>query len=596
MNNVVKSNIASSTGARPASLKQVRQSSAPPDDFEEAVVGVIARLTRYPRDLLTASADLEEDLGIESVKRGEIYAALATRYQLPSPSASPARPVPKTVGDLIELVRSVAAPSPRRKPDAAVDAELFAAPEPTPAAAAPGEMVPAPVAAVDRAVGAPAIKPGAPTSLTRTMSLTNSAISLPRVGEKERQDGTLPPPASGPSSADPPQTNGRGLTHEEAVLHVVRVVAELTRYPMGILTEDANLEDDLGIDSVKRGEILFGLRERLNVSEADVKAAFAAHPPRTIGEIAAALEAASPRHAPPAAVANGHAHETMAEWAEPAVAREALRVAAVDAGTMAALPARASVDARPFANKVAFVTGSGHGLGRTMALRLSQLGATVVINSFYSRERGEETAREIVESGGTAEHIWGSMANPQQLSTMFDAIEDRYGGVDFFVHNASNGVIGPLDQVTESHWDRGFRTNVVGLHQGAYRAAKSMKKRGGGRIIALSSPGAQRTVEYFGCMGPIKAAVESLALYLAVELGEFNVTVNVVSAYAVYGERITNYPDADRLIPYWERLSPDGRLVSAKEVSDTVMFLLSNEAARINGAVLLVDGAASRRM
>ncbi len=102
-----------------------------------------------------------------------------------------------------------------------------------------------------------------------------------------------------------------------------------------------------------------------------------------------------------------------------------------------------------------------------IACQLAQLGARVIINSFYSRSRGEETTAEVNAAGGDAVHIWGLVANSKQLAKIFEEIESRYGYLDLFVQNASNGVIAPLSEVTEEHWEKGFRTNVVGYHQGA---------------------------------------------------------------------------------------------------------------------------------
>src|SRR5262249_50802363 len=162
---------------------------------------------------------------------------------------------------------------------------------------------------------------------------------------------------------------------------------------------------------------------------------------------------------------------------------------------------------------------SGRGLGKVIANQLVDLGARVIINSFFSRERGEEVTTEINRRKGDAIHLWGSVANPKHLTQMFEEIDRRYGGLDFFVQNASNGLIAPLHQITDGHWEKAFRTNVVALHQGALLAAPLMRRRNGGKIVAISSPGAHHHIEHFGCIGPVKAAVESLAIYLAVELG-----------------------------------------------------------------------------
>jgi NAD(P)-dependent dehydrogenase (short-subunit alcohol dehydrogenase family) len=256
---------------------------------------------------------------------------------------------------------------------------------------------------------------------------------------------------------------------------------------------------------------------------------------------------------------------------------------------------QAAPGARPFEGKVALITGSGHGIGRAIALRLGELGARVIVNSFHSRERGEQTAADIQAKGGDARHIWASVAKPESLKAMFEEVGDRYGTLDFFVSNASNGMIAPLEHITFEHWDRAFRTNVIALHQGAMAAARLMRPRGG-RIVTISSPGAHRYVPYFGCMGTVKAAMESLTRYLAIELGPDNIQVNCISAGPIYGELLNKFPEADKLIPYWESLAAGKRLAEEKDLAPFVVFLLSEESHWITGSVLLADSGGTQRI
>ena len=104
----------------------------------------------------------------------------------------------------------------------------------------------------------------------------------------------------------------------------------------------------------------------------------------------------------------------------------------------------------------------------------------------------------------------------------------------------------------------------------------------------------QRYVDYFGCMGPVKAAVECLVRYLAIELGADDIQVNAVAAGPVLGELLDKYPDFDRLRPKWEATVPRRRLNTEQEIADAVTFLLT--ASGMNGSVLLVDAGGSQRI
>src|SRR5262249_54375746 len=116
------------------------------------------------------------------------------------------------------------------------------------------------------------------------------------------------------------------------------------------------------------------------------------------------------------------------------------------------------------------------------------------------------------------------------------------------------------------------------------------RRRGGGRIIALSSVGAQLCFDYFGCVGPVKAAVESLVRYLAVELAPDGILVNTVTAGPVKGGLLDGYPGRPRREP----LNPREYLISEEEVVDPVLFLLTHGG--MNGASLLLDAAGSLRI
>lgn len=351
---------------------------------------------------------------------------------------------------------------------------------------------------------------------------------------------------------------------------VIAVIVQVTRYPRELLVMGADLEEDLGFDYGQRSSILGALRQQLAPG---LPADDPSPAPRTIGDLVTLVErAATPEVA-----------EAIAPAPAPAAAPAIL--------TQVHPPA---VNPRPFAGRTVLVTGSGHGLGRTIATHLAGLGATVIINSFHSRARGDECVQEIVESGGDAIHLWGSVANPKHLQAIFDAIDERYGGLDCFISNASNGILAPLKDVRTEDWDQAFRTNVIALHQGSLLASALMRKRGGGKIVAISSPASQRYVDHYGCMGPIKAAVESLVRYLAIELGEHNVQVNSVVVGPVAGERLDKYPDGETLRSRWQANVPRKRFNDADEVAEAVTFLLTSSG--MNGASLLLDAGLTQRI
>ena len=374
--------------------------------------------------------------------------------------------------------------------------------------------------------------------------------------------------------------------NQQVIQRVISCISATTRYPRNLLHIDADMETDLGIDSVKRVEITIALGDEFGFSaEAEERDPNI----RTIGDIVGWVEGLLERRSgvpdpapgiePPLhATGNGF---TNAHEADVKLLRR------IDAGQPVALDQDAKQ--RTLSGKIALVTGSGRGVGKVVAMELAARGAKVFVNSFHSRESGENTVNAIRAAGGEAEHLWGSVTNPDHVGQLFADIEQRFGGLDFLICNASDGRIGDFLELTMDDWDRAFRTNVAGHHQCAVQAARLMRPRGGGAIVTMSAVGAHRYVEGLGSQGVVKAAVESLTRYLACELGGLGIRVNCVSAGPVYGELIDKFPEADQAKRRWEAVAPNGRLTSPAEIASTIAFLVSDGARGINGAVWSVD-------
>ncbi len=377
---------------------------------------------------------------------------------------------------------------------------------------------------------------------------------------------------------------------DDTLQRVVDCIAATTRYPTELLTTDAELENGLGIDSVKRVEIIAALGEKFGL---DLTARAAASPARTIADIAELVDGLLEKK-------NGKAVQPVQDIreAEPPRVRTAAVAGAVRASMPQPVPAphypndagegKMAAAAKSLSGRVALVTGSGRGIGRTVARLLARRGATVIVNSFHSREQGEQTAADIDAEGGRAVHIWGSVANPDHVDEMFRQVEKQFG-LDILVCNASDGRIGPFLELTPEDWQRAFRTNVAGHHQCAVRAAELMRPRGGGSIVTMSAVGAHQFIDGLGCQGVVKAAVESLTRYLACALGPSGIRVNCVAGGPVYGELLAKFPEARVSQSHWESMTPDGELCTPMDLAQTIAFLVSDEARGVNGAVWMVD-------
>ena len=349
---------------------------------------------------------------------------------------------------------------------------------------------------------------------------------------------------------------------------VRQCAASVTRYPLDILTGDAQLENELGIDSVKQAEAMAVLLKELGLGRVPALASR----PRTMAALCEAARAWLPSSTPPVSPP----------------------VSSVEVSARPSVPVPPAVRPElPFAGKIALVTGSGKGIGKVIATRLARAGARVAVNSFHSREEGETTTREILDAGGQALHLWGSVAQEEHLERMFATLREQWGGLDFLVCNASNGFIGPFDRIAPRDWDKAFRTCITGTYECAMRARALMAGRGGGAIVTMSTSLSQRYMRDLGCQGVVKAGVESLTRYLAAELAPEGIRTNCVSAGPVHGELLERFPAAPARVSRWEEATPGGRLCTADDVADVTELLLGPRTRRVNGAIWVVDAGLS---
>jgi len=250
----------------------------------------------------------------------------------------------------------------------------------------------------------------------------------------------------------------------------------------------------------------------------------------------------------------------------------------------------------PFQNKITLVTGSGRGIGRAIALHFARLGSDVVVNFFRNRAPAEQTAADIRDLGRRALLVKANIGEIDELERLFDQVESELGGLDFLIHNAASGFNRPALKQKPKGWDWTMNINARALLFAAQRAAPLMKKRGGGAIVSLTSPGSTRVLPDYVVVGASKAALEAVTRYLAVELAGENIVVNAVSPGVVLTDALKHFAaisSQEEIIAHAVAHSPAGRLVTPQEVAELVAFLCSPAAAMIRGQTIVIDGGAT---
>lgn len=234
--------------------------------------------------------------------------------------------------------------------------------------------------------------------------------------------------------------------------------------------------------------------------------------------------------------------------------------------------------------KVALVTGASRGIGRAIAERLAQDGASVVVNYAKSAGEAKKVVAEIEAKDGTAVAIQADVRNVSNIRRLFKEAVDRYGRLDIVVANAGIASEKPLAEVTEQEFDDMFNLNAKGAFFTLQEAARRIAD--GGRIVTISSGGTKLRFPGFAVYLGSKGALEQFTKTLATELGPRGVTVNTVSP----GFTETDMLSKEEFRQMGIQMSPLGRLGTARDIADAVAFVVSEQGRWLTGDNLQVGG------
>ena len=239
--------------------------------------------------------------------------------------------------------------------------------------------------------------------------------------------------------------------------------------------------------------------------------------------------------------------------------------------------------------KVAIVTGGGRGIGRAIVLGLAQSGASVVVTSRTPKEI-EGVAEEVRKTGGKALAIVTDLTVNEQLENLVNATVKEFGRVDILVNNAARSFLRSLMDLREDGWDKVFNTNVKAVWLLSRLVARRMMEQKGGRIINITTVGAEKAELGMAAYGCSKAALKMLTRCMAREWAQYGINVNAVGPGLTrtdFSKPIWSNPEVAKHVAM---AIPKGRLAEPEEIVGAVLFLASDAAGFITGQSIYVDG------
>lgn len=245
-------------------------------------------------------------------------------------------------------------------------------------------------------------------------------------------------------------------------------------------------------------------------------------------------------------------------------------------------------------NKVALITGAARekGIGWATAKKLAEDGCDIIAVYFNSSDEAENLVKEIESMGRRAWALQANVADHDSVKALAEQVKQHVYHIDFLISNAASGVLKPAMKMTTKHWRWCVETNALALNHLVREFQPMMPK--GGRVIALSSLGAERAIPNYAFIGASKAALEALVRSLSLELAPYGITANTVSAGVVDTDALSHFPNREQLLDEYQAHSLSDKPLQPMDVANAIYLLCLPEASMINAHTLFVDAGYSK--